>query len=127
MFFGIATSKYLPALTSCPNPVTRAQGYLLLAIYALHMPSTEQIISLSAWTMRFCVMAQLHVAGAEPEAISSDAWIQIQMRRRVFWCAYALDRAVCSTYDLPCNIPDSHITTSVRVIIPLTGSEELPR
>ncbi|EEU36782.1 uncharacterized protein NECHADRAFT_88944 [Fusarium vanettenii 77-13-4] len=34
-------------------------------------------------------------------------------RRRVFWCAYGIDRAICSTYDLPSCISDSYITVPI--------------
>ncbi|EXJ78707.1 hypothetical protein A1O1_09109 [Capronia coronata CBS 617.96] len=111
-FYNVATTKYLPFLTTWANPVVKAQAYLILALYALHMPSTENIIALSSWTIRYCVMAQLHLAETEPAPVSRDAQIQIQVRRRVFWCAYTLDRAVCSSYDFPCCVPDHHITVA---------------
>lgn len=60
-------------------------------------------------------MSQLHLAETEPQPVNSDALIQIQHRRRIFWCAYAIDRAVCSSYDFPSSIPDNHITVPVGV------------
>ena len=109
----LATSQYLRYLNAAPDPIIRAQGFLLLTLYALHMPSKENIITISSWTMRFCIMAQLHLVEAEPEPFDSDTLIKIQHRRRIFWCAYGIDRAVCSSYDYPYSIPDSHITVPV--------------
>uniref|UniRef100_A0A8H7KCW2 Xylanolytic transcriptional activator regulatory domain-containing protein n=1 Tax=Bionectria ochroleuca TaxID=29856 RepID=A0A8H7KCW2_BIOOC len=111
--YSLATSKYLSYLVSAPDPVIRAQGLLLLTIYALHMPFQENIISLSSWTMRFCIMAQLHLAETEPQPTDTDALLQIQHRRKIFWCAYAIDRAVCSSFDFPTSIPDNHITVDI--------------
>ncbi|KAK6085192.1 fungal specific transcription factor domain-containing protein [Seiridium cupressi] len=70
-----------------PDLILRAQGFLLLTVYALHMPSHESIIALSSSTVRLCVMAQLHLAETEPAPINCDAVVHIQHRRRVFWCA----------------------------------------
>ncbi|KIV98845.1 uncharacterized protein PV09_09416 [Verruconis gallopava] len=105
-----ATTMYLPHLKSLSNPLRRAQGLLLLTVYCLHMPSQENIISLSSMTIRFCIMSQFHLLETEPKVLSRDEIIEIQVRRRVFWCAYAIDRAVCSTFDFPCSIPDDNIT-----------------
>lgn len=55
-------------------------------------------------------MGQLHLANAEPKLIDAATKFQIQMRRRVFWSAYALDRAVGTAFDLPFSIPDYQIT-----------------
>jgi hypothetical protein len=55
-------------------------------------------------------MAQFHLIETEPAPENSEVLIQIQRRRRVFWCSYAIDRAVCSSYDFPFSIPDHHIT-----------------
>ncbi|KAI0485350.1 fungal-specific transcription factor domain-containing protein [Xylariaceae sp. FL0804] len=105
-----AVSKYLPYLNLATSALARIQGFLLLTIYALHTPSRDSIIALSSWTMRLCTMAQLHLAETEPAASSGDALIETQHRRRVFWSVYAIDRAVCSSFDLPCSIADSYIT-----------------
>jgi hypothetical protein len=117
-FHALATTKYLPYLQASPSTLLRAQGFLLLCFYALHMPSGEDIMTLSSWTIRFCVMSQMHLAETEPEPINGDALVHIQHRRRVFWCAYAMDRAVCSSFHIPCSIPDNQITVPVRLMQP---------
>ncbi|KAH7176894.1 fungal-specific transcription factor domain-containing protein [Dactylonectria macrodidyma] len=111
--YTLATTKYLPYVVASPDLMIRAQGFLLLTVYALHVPSQENIITLSSWTIRFCIMSQLHLAETEPQPVNRDALIQIQHRRRIFWCAYAIERAVCSSYDFPTSIPDNHITVPV--------------
>ena len=66
--------------------------------------------------MRFCIMSQFHLLETEPQMINRDDYVEIQLRRRVFWCAYAIDRAVCATFDFPFSIPDANITAPVRQI-----------
>ncbi|CAK7223144.1 hypothetical protein SCUCBS95973_005078 [Sporothrix curviconia] len=119
-FHAIATTHYLPYVLDTTDTLVRAQAYLLLTIYALHMPSRDRIIALSSRAIRFCVEAQLHLAEAElepeaepglsPQPATAAALVQIQHRRRIFWCAYAMDRVVCGAHDLPASIADHHIT-----------------
>jgi hypothetical protein len=73
-------------------------------------------------TIRFCIVSQYHLAETEPQQVSRDDFIEIQLRRRTFWCAYAIDRAVCSTFDFPCSIPDDNITVAVG--LPLLESHD---
>ncbi|CAK7212791.1 hypothetical protein SEUCBS140593_001625 [Sporothrix eucalyptigena] len=117
-FHTLATTCYLPCVVDAPDPLLRAQAYLLLTMYALHMPSRDRIIVLSSRAIRFCIEAQLHLVEAEPEpapesataAATAEALVQIQHRRRIFWCAYAMDRVVCGAHDLPASVADHHIT-----------------
>lgn len=110
-----ATTTYLPHLKANANSLRRAQGLILLTIYCLHMPSQENIISLSSMTMRFCIMSQFHLIETEPQMLTREDYVEIQLRRRVFWVAYAIDRAVCATFDFPCSLPDDNITAPVSI------------
>ncbi|EPE09351.1 transcriptional activator protein acu [Ophiostoma piceae UAMH 11346] len=113
-FYILATSKYLPFVLDHRNPLLRAQALLLLTIYALHIPSRDHIIPLSSRAVRFCVENQLHLADSEPEPTDNNALVLIQLRRRIFWCAYAVDRVVCGSHDLPISVADHHITVPLR-------------
>ncbi|KAK2040612.1 hypothetical protein LZ31DRAFT_597907 [Colletotrichum somersetense] len=56
-------------------------------------------------------MAQLHIADAKPSPpLDVASEVRVQMRRRVFWSAYALDRAVGTMSELPFSLPDYQIT-----------------
>jgi hypothetical protein len=112
-FYVLAASRYLPYVLQHPDVLLRAQALLLLTIYALHIPSRDHILALSSRAIRFCVENQLHLADAEPRPTDNSALIQTQLRRRVFWCAYAVDRVVCVSHDLPASIADHHITVPV--------------
>ncbi|KAF6805580.1 fungal specific transcription factor domain-containing protein [Colletotrichum sojae] len=111
-FYRAAVTRHLSHVFAQHDRLLHIQAYLLLAMHAIYSPSTERIISIASATMRYCVMAQLHLADTEPRdaAVSVAARVEAQMRRRVFWSAYALDRAVCTTFDLPFSVPDYQIT-----------------
>ncbi|KAI1333758.1 fungal-specific transcription factor domain-containing protein [Xylariaceae sp. FL0016] len=112
-FYRIAVTRYLSHVFGQQDRLLHIQAYLLLAMHALYSPSTERIISIASATMRYCVMSQLHLAHAEPDPVDVSTRIQIQSRRRVFWSAYALDRAVGTMFDLPFSVPDYQITVKM--------------
>ncbi|KAF4822788.1 Pyrimidine pathway regulatory protein 1 [Colletotrichum tropicale] len=112
-FYRTAVTKYLSHVFAQPDRLLHIQAYLLLAMHAIYSPSTERIISIASATMRYCVMAQLHRADAEPPPVSVQAKIDAQLRRRVFWSAYTLDRAVGTMFDLPFSVPDYQITVKM--------------
>ncbi|KAF2733970.1 hypothetical protein EJ04DRAFT_467568 [Polyplosphaeria fusca] len=100
----------LPSVLEKPDQILHTQAYLLLAMHALHQSSTERIISLASTTIRYCVQQQLHLFETEPDVVDHTTQLDIQIRRRCFWCAYKLDRLVMMTFDLPPSIPDAMIT-----------------
>jgi hypothetical protein len=108
-----AVTRFLSHVFARPDRLLHIQAYLLLAMHALYSPSTERIISIASATMRYCVMAQLHLADAEPDLVDAETKVRIQIRRRVFWSAYALDRVTGAMFDLPFSIPDYQITVKM--------------
>ncbi|KAH7324272.1 hypothetical protein B0I35DRAFT_475532 [Stachybotrys elegans] len=112
-FYRMAVTRYLAHVFNQPDHLLHIQAYLLLAMHALYSPSTERIITITSAAMRYCVMAQLHCAAAEPEPVDVAARVRIQIRRRIFWCAYKLDRTVGATYHLPFSLPDAQITAKL--------------
>ncbi|KZL82207.1 zn 2cys6 transcription factor [Colletotrichum incanum] len=112
--YRLAVTQYLSHVFAQPDRLLHIQAYLLLAMHAIYSPSTERIISIASATMRYCIMAQLHLADAEPSPpLDVTSKIRVQMRRRVFWSAYTLDRAVGTMFDLPFSVPDYQITVKM--------------
>ncbi|KAJ5504382.1 hypothetical protein N7463_007256 [Penicillium fimorum] len=105
--------KYLAQVFAQPNPVLHAQAYLLLTLHALHSPSSHMIVTIVSAMMRYCVVAQLHLAESEPAVPNPAFSLEIQTRRRVFWSAYALDRFISWIYHIPNNIMDGHISVEL--------------
>lgn len=63
--------------------------------------------------MRYCVISKLHLNMNEPEVRDSPSLLENQIRRRVFWSAYAIDRLVSWIYHIPCCLPDENIQTKL--------------
>ncbi|KAJ6173536.1 hypothetical protein N7485_006348, partial [Penicillium canescens] len=105
--------KYLAYVFAQPDPILHAQAYLLLTLHALHSPSSQMIVTMVSATMRYCVMAQLHLAESEPKVLNPVFSLEVQTRRRVFWSAYALDRLISWIYHIPNNISDEHISVAL--------------
>lgn len=113
VYYRRAVTQYLSHVFAQPNRILHIQAYLLLAMHAIYSPSSERIISIASATMRYCVMTQLHLAEAEPDPVDVASKVESQMRRRIFWSAYSLDRTVGTLFDLPFSIPDSQITSKI--------------
>lgn len=67
--------------------------------------------TLSGLALRQCIELGLH-RKIPWLRVESDV-LKVQMRRRVFWCSYNLDRAVAVTLGRPVGIADSDITVEV--------------
>ncbi|KAJ5690182.1 hypothetical protein N7462_004574 [Penicillium macrosclerotiorum] len=105
--------KYVPFVFANLDPILQAQAYLLLTLHALHSPSSEMIITMVSTAMRHCVIHNLHLSELEPKVPFPAFSQQVQIRRRVFWSVYALDRLVSWIYHIPNNIIDDHITVEL--------------
>ncbi|OQE09756.1 hypothetical protein PENVUL_c005G03550 [Penicillium vulpinum] len=105
--------EYLAHVFAQPDSVLHAQAYLLLTLHALHSPSSHMIVTIVSAMMRYCVMAQLHLAESEPQVLNPAFSLEVQTRRRVFWSAYALDRFISWIYHIPNNIIDEHISVEL--------------
>ncbi|KAF2448073.1 hypothetical protein P171DRAFT_405893 [Karstenula rhodostoma CBS 690.94] len=112
-YYDAAVTHQLSAVFAQSDRLLHIQAHLLLSMHALFSPSTEGVISAASTTMRFCVMAQLHLADAEPPSTDIASKVLIQMRRRIFWSAYTLDRTVSAVFDIPFCIPDSQVTVKL--------------
>ncbi|PCG90473.1 Transcription factor [Penicillium occitanis (nom. inval.)] len=109
-FYDQAVSRYLPLVLKQPSRLLHAQAYLMMSLHAIFSPSTEQIVLMISSTIRYCIIAQFHLAEAEPKPIDDATRIEIQMRRRAFWVAYGLDRLACGVLRIPLSIADDNIT-----------------
>ncbi|KAJ5098543.1 hypothetical protein N7532_005544 [Penicillium argentinense] len=105
--------KFLPFIFIKSDPILSVQAYLLLTLHALHSPSSHMIVSMVSATMRHCAINQLHLAENEPKVPFPSFSLEVQIRRRVFWSAYALDRLISWIYHIPNNLIDEHITVEM--------------
>ncbi|GKZ64129.1 hypothetical protein AnigIFM50267_003588 [Aspergillus niger] len=102
-----SAASSLDAVFACLDPVLHAQAYLLCTLHALHSPSSQTVLTMISAAVRCCVIAQLHLSAVEHQP--QELLCERQMRRRVFWSAYAIDRLVSWVYHVPCSLVDEDI------------------
>ncbi|KAJ5184087.1 hypothetical protein N7492_001703 [Penicillium capsulatum] len=105
--------SYLGAVLAKPDPVLHVQAYLMCTIHALHSPSSQAVLSMISMTMRCCVISQLHLSINETQVRDASSLLKTQIRRRVFWSTYSIDRLVSWIYHVPCSLADENIQTEL--------------
>lgn len=98
---------HLTIRSHVPSDLAGLQITLLILQYATINPRRANVWILSGAAMRSCLELGLH---REPPKSSSLDPLTLDLRRRVFWCAYGMDRAVCSALQRPLSIPDPAIS-----------------
>ena len=113
-FYYSNATRYADEALQVPG-VERVQSLLLLALYILRTPSS--ISNLGGWhiigfAVRYAVELGMHrnIKCGGPRA--QDPY-RIEIRRRVFWSAYVLDRAVSLTLGRPFALSENDIDVDV--------------
>ncbi|KAI1440175.1 fungal-specific transcription factor domain-containing protein [Annulohypoxylon stygium] len=105
--------QHFYSLPSFPSDIAWLQTILLILLYATVFPRSANVWVLSGAAMRAYLELGLHrepsdellVDGMDPETL--------QLRRRVFWAAYCMDRSICSALQRPLSTPDAAINTKL--------------
>lgn len=83
--------------------LTGVQCTLLLQMYTLHNASS----GLSLWTLYYHCLAWAIELGLQRSIQVSKLWhLEQEMRTRVFWCTYIMDRVLCTLMGRPLGIMD---------------------
>ncbi|WWC62255.1 uncharacterized protein I303_104851 [Kwoniella dejecticola CBS 10117] len=98
---------YLSTIVTLHN-LPNIQGLLLLAIYSLRDSKGPSVWYLSGVTLRLCIGMGLHryAAGGAVRTLSK---YDIEMRKRVFWSCYTIDRMISLLLGRPPGISDEDI------------------
>ncbi|KAI1080821.1 fungal-specific transcription factor domain-containing protein [Whalleya microplaca] len=100
--------QHLYSLTTFPSDISWLQTVLLVLLYATVLPRSANVWVLSGAAMRACLELGLH---REPPELISLGQKDLELRRRVFWSAYTMDRGICSALQRPLSTPDAAINT----------------
>lgn len=93
-----------------PDDLAGIQANLMILQYAEINPKCANVWILSGAAMRSCLELGLH---REPvRALVHDA-SAMDLRRRIFWMGYCMDRTISPALQRPLSIPDSYINTLV--------------
>lgn len=125
--FKSAAMKYIDSIYSSLDPLESLQGILLLALYSTMRPAVPGIWYVLGTALRLCVDMGLH--NDSMFHITKDPFTR-DMRRRLFWCTYSLDRQICFYLNRPVGIPDECINTSFPSLLDdkylIRGMEQMP-
>ncbi|KAK1856070.1 flavin-binding monooxygenase [Colletotrichum chrysophilum] len=93
------------------NSLETIQALLCCAMYSLRSPIGVSIWTLSGLAVRQCVELGLH--RDIPWSKVESNTLKTEVRRRVFWCSYNLDRACAVTLGRPVSITDEDIDVAL--------------
>lgn len=100
------------------EPSVRAlQAVLLLIQYGFMLPEAVDVRRLVALAMSLVVDLGLHLEPVEgnirPRPMSIDGDVHPELRRRIFWVAYDMDRSICTTYHESPHLSEDVITVGL--------------
>ncbi|CCK68945.1 Ppr1p KNAG_0B05120 [Huiozyma naganishii CBS 8797] len=105
--FKRCAQSYSDSLFATTDRLEGLSGTLLLAIYSLMRPNVPGVWYIMGSVLRLTVDLGLHT---EKLNRNYDPFTR-ELRRRLFWCVYSLDRQICSYFGRPFGIPEESITT----------------
>lgn len=88
-------------------------GTILIAIYSLMRPNVPGVWYTMGSVLRLTVDLGLH---AEKLNRNYDPFTR-ELRRRLFWCVYSLDRQICIYFGRPFGIPEENITAQYPSVL----------
>ncbi|KAK5120745.1 hypothetical protein LTR85_006103 [Meristemomyces frigidus] len=100
--------QHLRRQPQADDDVAALQTDLLILLYATINPRSANVWVLSGAAMRSCLELGLHRECPGILGLNEDV---VELRRRVFWVAYTMDRSICSAIQRPQSIPDAAINT----------------
>ncbi|KAF2011985.1 hypothetical protein BU24DRAFT_465561 [Aaosphaeria arxii CBS 175.79] len=105
-FFRYATENYLHSLLE-EDSIQTVQGLLLISQFAINEHQSANAWLVTGQAIRTAIDLGLHRTLA---SLSSELGLfDLEMRKRVFWSAYAIDRNVSITLGRPCGMRDEDI------------------
>lgn len=97
-----------------PNDMSDVVRLLLIAKFSYHHPEEWDVWKPIGAALRLAIELGLH---KDQETTEPDALV-LDMKRRVFWVAYTMDRSVAIGFNMPLGISDGAITTKVHMLFP---------
>lgn len=112
--------SHLTTSLQYPNDLASLQATLLILQYAEINPKCANIWILNGASMRSCLELGLHREPVRPIALDKKT---VELRRRLFWAAYCMDRTISPALQRPLYIPDDLINARLPGF-PKQGVEE---
>ncbi|PPQ68485.1 hypothetical protein CVT25_008411 [Psilocybe cyanescens] len=112
---------YLDNIVTLHN-LANIQAFLLLAVYSLRCTEGPSVWHLVGIALRLSVELGLH-RKASRQARLRDPYT-VELRRRIFWSAYGLDRFMALNMGRPLGIQDADIDVELPIDIDFTESDD---
>lgn len=106
--------RHLSQNAAYPSDMAWIQVTLLILQYASINPKLGNVWILSGFAMRNCLELGLHREVSDSMGLDP---LTVDLRRRIFWAAYCMDRSICAALQRPLSIPDPAIDTSVMSVL----------
>ncbi|GMG21012.1 unnamed protein product [Ambrosiozyma monospora] len=100
--FKNAALRYVDEVYASQDRIESLQGVLTLTLYSLMRPSIPGVWYMLGSALRICVDMGLH----HEDSANEYDYFTLDMRRRLFWCCYSLDRQICFYLGRPFGIPE---------------------
>ncbi|CCD26804.1 Ppr1p NDAI_0I02350 [Naumovozyma dairenensis CBS 421] len=104
---------YSPSVFITTDRLEALTGTVLTVEYALMRPNVPGVWYAMGTVLRLTVDLGLHT---EKTNHNLDPYI-IDLRRRMFWTVYSLDRQICSYFGRPFGIPEENISTRLPSLL----------
>lgn len=105
--YKLEAMRYIDSLYQSDDRLELLQALLLLTLYSLMRPSVPGVWYILGTLIRLTVDLGLHTEklNFKVSPFTRD------LRRRLFWCTYSLDRQICVYLGRPFGIPEESIST----------------
>lgn len=107
--FRVLALRHVELVYSSSDRLESLQGLLLIASYSIMRPAVPGVWYTLGSVLRVCVDLGLHTEKGVTSKDDPFTPFTTDMRRRLFWCAYSLDRQVCFYLGRPFGIPEETI------------------
>lgn len=117
---GRAAHDFFKVATDVSNQIIYGHGLqglqniLLILQYTLLVPKAGNLWQLSGMAMRFATEMGLYT---EPNPTETIDPITLDLRRRMFWTCYCIDRLLSTTMGRPTCIAESHISVNPPSVV----------
>lgn len=122
-----AAMQHLDVVFASPNRLEALQAMLVLCLFSIMRPTVPGVWYTLSMALRLSIDLGLHTeSNQRRNGIELDAF-DVDMRRRLFWCTYMLDRQICVYLGRPFGIPEDSIKVPFfselddSLIVPKTG------
>ncbi|CAK7198838.1 hypothetical protein SEUCBS139899_001505 [Sporothrix eucalyptigena] len=117
----IASGLFARAMEQLPGVLTNdlrgLQALVLLTQYTFLSPGVANFWLLTGFISQACIDLGLHHDLPDPTDGSSVDYLLQDMRRRVFWCAWEMEVAVCGALLRPITLLRRNVTTAFPSVL----------